>query len=37
VRFEALPMKPNAAALTDPDARIVGMGPVIGGLVDSHA
>lgn len=30
-------MKPNAAALTDPDARIVGMGPVIGGLVDSHA
>jgi hypothetical protein len=36
VRFEALPMKPNAASLTDPDARIVGMGPVIGGPVDSH-
>jgi hypothetical protein len=25
VRFEALPMRPNAALLTDPDARIVGM------------
>jgi hypothetical protein len=36
VRFEALPMKPNAASLTDPDARVVGMGPMIGGLVDSH-
>jgi hypothetical protein len=36
VRFEALPMRPNAAALTDPDARVVGMGPVIGGPVDSH-
>jgi hypothetical protein len=36
VRFEALPMKPNAASLTDPDARIVGMGPLIGGPVDSH-
>jgi hypothetical protein len=36
VRFEALPLKPNAASLTDPDARVVGMGPVIGGLVDSH-
>jgi hypothetical protein len=34
VRFEALPMRPNAAALTDPDARIVGMGPMIGGPVD---
>jgi hypothetical protein len=36
VRFEALPMRPNAASLTEPDARIVGMGPAIGGLVDSH-
>jgi hypothetical protein len=36
VRFEALPMRPNAASLTDPDARIVGMGPAIGGPVDSH-
>jgi hypothetical protein len=36
VRFEALPMKPNAASLTDPDARIVGMGPLIGGPVDSY-
>ncbi len=36
VRFEALPMKPNAASLTDPDACIVGMGPMIGGPVDSH-
>jgi hypothetical protein len=34
VRFEALPMRPNAPALTNPDARIVGMGPVIGGPVD---
>jgi hypothetical protein len=34
VRFEALPMRPNAAALTNPDARIVGMGPMIGGPVD---
>jgi hypothetical protein len=31
VRFEALPMKPKAASLTDPEARIVGMGPMIGG------
>ena len=29
-------MKPNAASLTDPDACIVGMGPMIGGPVDSH-
>jgi hypothetical protein len=36
VRFEALPMRPNAASLTDPDARIAGMGPAIGGPVDSH-
>jgi hypothetical protein len=36
VRFEALPMKPNAVSLTDPDARVVGMGPAIGGPVDSH-
>ncbi len=36
VRFEALPMRPDAASLADPDARIVGLGPVIGGLVDSH-
>jgi hypothetical protein len=36
VRFEALPMKPKAASLTDPEARIVGMGPMIGGPVDSH-
>ncbi len=36
VRFEALPMRPNAASLTDPDARIVGTGPAIGGVVDSH-
>ena len=40
MRFEALPMRPNAAALTNPDAHIVGMGPMIGGpvdpMVDSH-
>ncbi len=36
VRFEALPMRPNAASLTNPDARIVRLGPVIGGLVDSQ-
>jgi hypothetical protein len=35
VRFEVLPMRPNAASLTAPDARIVGMGPAIGGPVDS--
>jgi hypothetical protein len=35
VRFEARPMKPNAASLTDPNARIVGTGALIGGLVDS--
>jgi hypothetical protein len=31
LRFEALPMKPNAASLTDPAGRIVGIIPVIGG------
>jgi hypothetical protein len=35
VRFEARPMKPNAASLTNPNARIVGTGALIGGLVDS--
>ena len=35
VRFRAIPMKPNAASLTNPHARIVGTGAVIGGFVDS--
>jgi hypothetical protein len=37
VRLQALPMKPHAASYSDPDARVVGLGPVIGGLVDSHS
>ncbi len=35
VRFQALPMKPDAASAGDPDARIVGTGAAIGGVVDS--
>jgi hypothetical protein len=35
VRFTARPMRPGAAASTDPDARIVGMGPATGGPVNS--
>jgi hypothetical protein len=33
IRF--IPMRPGAAARADPDARIVGTGPVIGGMVNS--
>lgn len=32
-----LPMRPDASARTDPDARIVGMGAAIGGMVNSGA
>jgi hypothetical protein len=35
LRFIAMPMKPGASSLTDPDARIVGTGAAIGGVVDS--
>jgi hypothetical protein len=36
VRLRALPMRPGARSSTNPDARIVGAGPVIGGMVNSH-
>ena len=35
VVIEAIPLREGASANDDPEARIVGMGPVIGGLVDS--
>jgi hypothetical protein len=33
IRVRFITMRPGAAAVTDPDARIVGMGPVVGGVV----
>jgi hypothetical protein len=33
IRLRFIPMRPDAAARTDPDARIVGTGPIIGGIV----
>jgi hypothetical protein len=33
--IEFVPMVPDAPSKTDPDARIVGMGPIIGGVVNS--
>jgi hypothetical protein len=35
VRASFVPMMANAKAKTDPEARIVGMGPVVGGFVNS--
>jgi len=35
IRLMAMPMKPDAGSLTDPDARIVATSAAIGGLVDS--
>jgi len=33
IRVRFIPMRAGAQALTDPDARIVGMGPAVGGMV----
>lgn len=35
VEVHFLAMRPGARALTDPDARVVGAGPVVGGAVNS--
>jgi hypothetical protein len=37
IELRALPLRDDAASNTDPDAPLVAMGPVIGGMVDSHA
>lgn len=36
IEVTAVPMRKDAASKSDPDGRIVGIGPAIGGMVDSY-